>query len=74
MITRKVVPVSMPSSLAEELDLLVKEGEFASRNEALKFGARLVIMMSRRLHQRAHDYAYDEVREGILRGRRAHVS
>lgn len=71
---RKIVPVALPLGLAEELDTLVEEGEFVSRNEALKFGARLVILMSRRTHQRAEDYAYSEITEGLQRGKRAHVS
>ena len=71
---RIVVPIALPSGLAEELDNLVREGEFVSRNEALKFGARLVVMMSSRIHKRAEDYAYGEIIEGIRRGKKAHVS
>ena len=71
---RKIIPVSLPIGLAEEIDLLIKEGEFTSRNEVLKFGARLVIMMMRRVHERAEDYAYDEIKEGFLRGKKANVS
>ena len=71
---RKIVPVALPGGLAEELDLLVEEGEFLSRSEALKFGARLVILMSKRTHQRAEDYAYSEIVEGIQRGKRAELS
>lgn len=74
MLNRKLVPVSLPGGLAQEIDLLVKEGEFTSRSEALKFGARLVVLMTKRTHERAEDYAYEEVKEGLLRGKRAHVS
>lgn len=74
MINRKLVPVSLPSGLAQEIDVLVEDGEFTSRSEALKFGARLVVLMNRRTHQRAEDYAYDEIREGLRRGKPAHVS
>jgi Arc/MetJ-type ribon-helix-helix transcriptional regulator len=74
MLAKKIVPVALPAGLARELDALVEAGEFTSRNEALKFGARLVVLMSRRTHQRAEDYGYDEIVEGIRRGRRAHVS
>lgn len=70
----KIVPISLPEGLAQELDMLVKEGEFVSRNEALKFGARLVVIMMRRKHQRAEDYAYEEIKEGFLRGKKVHVS
>ena len=70
----KIVPVALPAALAREIDRLIQEGEFVSRNEALKLGARLVIMMLRRTHERAQDYAYDEIREGILRGKGSHVS
>lgn len=71
---RIIVPISLPDGLARELDELVREGQFASRNEALKFGVRLVIMMLRRTHERAEDYAYEEIKEGILRGKKANVS
>ncbi|MBS3081076.1 CopG family transcriptional regulator [Candidatus Pacearchaeota archaeon] len=71
---RKIIPVALPEGLVLELDKLVKEGEFMSRSEALKFGARLVVMMSRRIHVRTEDYAYEEIKEGVLRGKRAHVS
>lgn len=74
MAKRIIVPIALPSGVAEQLDQLVKEGEFVSRNEALKFGARLVIMMMSRIHKRAEDYAYDEIVEGIRRGKKANVS
>ncbi|HLC84621.1 MAG TPA: ribbon-helix-helix domain-containing protein [Candidatus Nanoarchaeia archaeon] len=66
---RKLVPVSLPEGLAQEIDLMVEQGEFTSRSDALKFGARLVVMMSRRTHQRAEDYAYQEIKGRILRGK-----
>ncbi len=71
---RKIVPLSLPGGLADELDKLVEEGSFDSRSEALKFGARLVIIMMKRVHERAEDYAYEEIKEGIRRGRKADVS
>lgn len=74
MLKRKLVPVSLPQGLAQEIDTLVEEGEFTSRSDALKFGARLVVLMSKRTHQRAEDYAYDEIKEGLERGWRAYVS
>lgn len=74
MSKKRIVPVALPRALANEIDELIKKGEFVSRNEALKFGARLVIMMLRRVHERAEDYAYEEIKEGILRGRGSNVS
>lgn len=71
---RRVIPISLPRGLADELDELVKEGLFDSRSEALKFGARLIILMMRRVHERAEDYAYNEIVEGIRRGKKADVS
>ncbi|MEK6908610.1 MAG: ribbon-helix-helix domain-containing protein [Nanoarchaeota archaeon] len=71
---KMIVPIALPSGLAEEIDILVREGEFVSRNEALKFGARLVVMMMRRVHKRAEDYAYEEIVSGIRRGKKANVS
>jgi Arc/MetJ-type ribon-helix-helix transcriptional regulator len=69
-----IIPLSMPKAMAQELDILVKNGEFNSRNEALRFGVRMLIMMMRRTHDRSEDYAYDEIREGIIRGKKADVS
>ena len=74
MENRKIIPLALPGGLAMEIDELVKRGEFASRNEALKFGARMVVMMLNRTHERAEDYAYEEIKEGMIRGRRANVS
>ena len=65
---RESVPVSLPKGLARELDKLVEEGLFNSRSEALRFGARLVVVLEKRLHKRAEDYAYEEVKEGLKRG------
>jgi len=66
---RNLVPVSMPKGLTKQIDILVKEGEFSSRSEALRFGARLVVVLSKRMHERAEDYAYEEISEGLKRGR-----
>lgn len=74
MQNRKLVPVSLPIGLAKELDLLVEEGEFTSKGEVLKFGARMVVLMLKRTHQRAEDYAYEEITDGLRRGKRADVS
>lgn len=71
---RKVIPVSLPGGLANEIDLLVKDGVFDSRSEALKFGARLVLMMTKRIHERSEDYAYEEIKQGIMKGKKADVS
>ena len=65
---RIVIPLALPLALARRIDRLVKEGEFSSRNDALKFGARLVVM-TRGLHQKAEDYAYEEIKQGLERGK-----
>lgn len=65
---RESVPVSLPKGLVQQLDALVRKGEFSSRSEVLRFGARLVLMLEKRLHERAEDYAYSEVMEGLRRG------
>ena len=67
---RMLIPVSMPKGLTENLDRLVKEGEFSSRSDAIRFGARLVVMMDKRTHERSEDYAYDEIKKGLKRGMR----
>lgn len=72
--TKKIIPLALPEGLAIEIDKLIEKGEFVSRNEALKFGARLVVMMLSRTHQRAEDYAYQEIKDGVMRGKKANVS
>jgi Arc/MetJ-type ribon-helix-helix transcriptional regulator len=37
---RRPVLVSLPPELVDELDDLVEEGQFGSRSEALRYGAR----------------------------------
>ena len=65
-----VIPVSLPKGLIGEIDDLVKSGIFSSRTDVSKYGARLVVLKERRrIHERAEDYAYDEIKEGLLRGR-----
>ncbi len=73
MAERVCVPVSLPIGLTKEIDKLVKEGEFSSRSDAIRFGVRIVVMLEKRMRGRAEDYAYEEVVEGIKRGMR-HVS
>jgi len=65
---RALVPVSLPMALVKHLDELVEKGEFASRSEALRYGARLVVLLSKRVHKRAEEYAYEEIKEGLVRG------
>lgn len=62
------VPISLPFGIVKKLDYLVKKGEFQSRSEALRFGARLLVMLEERLHRRAEDYAYEEITAGLKRG------
>ena len=67
---RESIPVSLPKGLAKEIDELVKKGAYSSKSEALRFGARLLVMLEKRLHERARDYAYEEFLDGIKRGKR----
>jgi Arc/MetJ-type ribon-helix-helix transcriptional regulator len=67
---RDVIPVSLPRGLLGDIDELVEKGIFSSRTDVLRYGARLVVLKEkRRIHERAEDYAYDEIKEGIQRGR-----
>jgi len=72
-IDRISIPVSLPIGLVRKIEYLVKKGEFQSKSEALRFGARLLIMLQDRLHKRTEDYAYEEVTLGLKRGLK-HVS
>lgn len=68
---RQSVPVSLPTGLVEALDELVSEGVFASRSEALRYGARLVVREERihRLHGATEAAARDDVHERLDRKR-----
>jgi len=68
---RKPVPVSLPPELVRELDQLVEEGQFGSRSEALRYGARLVVReeYQKRLHDGTADRAKEDVEERLDRKR-----
>ena len=66
---RESIPVSLPKGIVKELEKMVRRGEFSSKSEAIRFGARLLIMLERRLHERAEDYAVEDVMEGLERGK-----
>jgi antitoxin ParD1/3/4 len=68
---RKPVPVSLPPELVRELDELVEEGQFGSRSEALRYGARLVVReeFQKRLHERTSEAAKDDIEERLDRKR-----
>ena len=68
---RRPVPVSLPPELVRELDELVEEGQFGSRSETLRYGARLVVReaFQKRLHERTSDTANDDIEERLDRKR-----
>jgi Arc/MetJ-type ribon-helix-helix transcriptional regulator len=66
---RASVPVSLPIGLVDEIDKLVKAGLFASRSDAMRHAARLLVMFEGRLHARASQYAADEAMRRRLRQR-----
>ncbi len=63
---RVVVPVSLPERLVKELDELVEKKVFSSRSEALKYGARLVLL-EKGIRKVAEDYAYEMIKERLER-------
>ncbi len=63
------IPVSLPKGLVKEIDEMVKRNDFSSKSDAIRFGVRLLVMLEKRTHQRAEDYAFDEITEGFRRGR-----
>lgn len=67
---RESIPVSLPKGLVMEIEEMVKRGEFSSKSEAIRFGTRLLVMLEKRLHERAEDYAYQEIIEGLKRGKK----
>lgn len=68
---RKPVPVSLPPALVAELDALVENGQFGSRSEALRYGARLVVReeFQKRLHERTAEEAQDDIKTRLDRKR-----
>ncbi|MBN1540239.1 MAG: CopG family transcriptional regulator [Candidatus Thermoplasmatota archaeon] len=66
---RLSIPVSLPIGLVHDIDELVEQNMFGSRSEVLRYGARLAVIYHRRLHSRAEDYAIEEVKGGLERGR-----
>ena len=68
-VERQSIPVSLPKGIVEAIEEMVKRGEFSSKSEAIRFGARLLVMLEKRLHERAEDYAYQEAMDGIRRGK-----
>jgi len=64
---REVIPVSLPKGLVEEIDELVRRKVFSSRSEALRYGARLVVLFEKGIHRLAEDYAYDMIKDRLER-------
>ncbi len=64
---RVVIPVSLPKELVREIDELVKKKKFSSRSEALRYGARLVVLFEKGIHKLAEDYAYEMIKERLER-------
>ncbi len=54
---RDVIPVPLSKDLLGDIDELVESGLFSSRTDVLK--------EKRRIHERAEDYAYDEIKESF---------
>lgn len=67
---RVSMAVSLPSGLVDEIDHLVAEKVFGSRSEALRYGARLAILFQKRLHFKAEEYGYEEIKRRLRRGER----
>lgn len=65
---RVSMSVSLPRGLVDDLDHLVSDKVFGSRSEALRYGARLTVLFQKRLHFRAEEYGYDEIKRGLRRG------
>lgn len=64
------IAVKLPPRLKDEIDELIKIGVFTSRSDALKFGARLAVMLEKMelpLSARAEEYALQEIQEKFKR-------
>lgn len=70
-IKRRTIPVSLPKGIVSDMDKLVTKREFGSRSEIIRYGVRLVLLHEKeRLHRRAEEYAYEEIKKGLTRGKR----
>ena len=64
------IAVKLPDQLKGEIDDLIGLGVFTSRSDALKFGARLVVMLEKMelpISRRAEEYALEEIQEKFKR-------
>jgi len=68
-VERDTVPVSLPKKLVDDIDQMVKDGEFGSRSEALRFAARMLTHResTKRLHELTQKRAIEQVEERISR-------
>ena len=69
------IGVKLPLRLKEEIDELIRLGVFVSRSDALKFGARLVVMLEKMelpLSKRAEEYAFEEITQKFKRIKNVH--
>lgn len=64
------VPVKLPKALVSEIDGLVKEGRFQTRSDALRFAARLVVLLEKKelpMSLQAERYLYEEWQQKMRR-------
>jgi len=68
-VERDTVPVSLPKKLVDDIDQMVKDGEFGSRSEALRFAARMLTHResTKRLHELTQKRAIEQVEERMSR-------
>ena len=45
MLHRSCIPVSLPQGVVDDIEALVASGKFSSKSEALRFGAKLLVMI-----------------------------
>lgn len=69
----QAIPVKLPKMLVSEIDQLVKQGKFQTRSDALRFAARLIVLLEKKelpLSLQAERYLYEEWQQKMERAKR----
>lgn len=69
----QAIPVKLPKMLVSEIDQLIKQGKFQTRSDALRFAARLIVLLEKKelpLSLQAERYLYEEWQQKMERAKR----
>ena len=69
----QAIPVKLPKVVVSEIDRLIKQGKFQTRSDALRFAARLIILLEKKefpMSLQAERYLYEEWQQKLERTKR----